>query len=207
MKNCNLYVILDREVIGHKNILKVADQVLRGGADIIQLRDKISADTILIKEAKALKRIAGKYKKPFIVNDRPDIAFLADADGVHLGREDMPIKYARKILPGKIIGASTHTMRQAVKAQRDGANYIGVGPIFKTASKKGLEPIGPAVLRAVNKKIRIPFFAIGGISAANLKVIKSTGAKRIAVISAVVKTKNIYKSTSLLRRKLGRPTV
>ncbi len=204
MKNCNLYVILDKKAIGKKDVLKTAVRVLSGGADIIQLRDKISSDSMLIKEARALRCLARKHKRLFIVNDRADIALLTDADGVHLGQEDMPIKYARKMLPRKIIGVSTHSLRQALKAEKDGADYIGIGPIFKSPSKIGSRPIGQAVLKRVKKRLAIPFFAIGGINAENLGYLKNMGVNRIAVISAAIRSKDIYNSTNLLKRELER---
>ena len=204
MKNCNLYVILDKEAVGNKDMLEVASRILRGGADIIQLRDKISPDAILIEEARALERLARKYKRIFVVNDRADIARLVDAGGVHLGQEDMPIKHARKILPRKIIGISTHNLRQALKAQREGADYIGVGPIFKSPSKTKSQPIGPAVLKQVRERLSIPFFAIGGINAKKVRYLKNMGVDRIAVISAAIRSKNIYNSTNLLKRELER---
>ncbi|MBU4376445.1 MAG: thiamine phosphate synthase [Candidatus Omnitrophica bacterium] len=202
MKNFKLYVIIDKNAVGKRSVLKVAENVLRGGADIIQLRDKISSDAVLIKEATALRRLTKRHKKIFIINDRVDIALATDADGTHLGQEDMPIKCARKILPGKIIGISTHNLKQALKAERDGADYIGIGPVFRSPSKPKSESLGPHILKKIKQKVNIPFFAIGGIDIKKIKDLKKFDAHRIAVISAVIKSKDVYRRTCLLKREL-----
>ncbi|MFH0839445.1 MAG: thiamine phosphate synthase [Candidatus Omnitrophota bacterium] len=138
----------------------------------------------------------------FITHDRVDIALAADADGAHLGQEDMPIKCARKILPGKIIGISTHNLKQVLKAEQDGADYIGVGPVFRSSSKPMSKSIGPHILKKIKQKVNIPFFAIGGINIKKIKGLKKFGAHRIAVISAVIKSKDVYRQTCLVKREL-----
>jgi thiamine-phosphate pyrophosphorylase len=195
-------VIIDRNTVKGRNISKIAEDALRGGADIIQLRDKSSEDTSLLESAKAIKDIAKKYRRLFIVNDRADIAAAAGADGVHLGQGDLPIGEARKVLGRKIIGISTHSLKQARKAERDGADYVGIGPIFKTKTKKGLSPIGSSILRSVSRAIDIPFFAIGGISCNNITDVKKTGTGRIAVVSSAIKRKNVYESVKRLKKAI-----
>ena len=202
LKNCKLYVIIDTGLIKGRDISKVAEDLLRAGGDIIQLRDKTSSDNVFLERAKAIKRIAKKHKRPFIINDRVDIARLVNADGVHLGQEDVSIEEARKILGKKIIGISTHSLNEAKTAEKKGADYIGIGPIFKTESKKDLLPIGCSVLNKIKKALDIPFFAIGGISLSNIKKVREGGAKRVAAISSLIKTKNVYQKTKELKKAL-----
>ena len=203
MKDCKLYVIIDREIIKNRDIRRVTKDALRGGADIIQLRDKSSPDGNFLQYAKAIKKITKKYKCPFIVNDRVDIAYIVDADGVHLGGGDIPIEEARKILGSKIIGVSTHNLKEAKKAVKKGADYIGIGPVFTSKTKKGPSPIGLSILRRISKTIDIPFFAIGGISLTNIAKVKKAGADRIAVISSVLKSKNVYDSVRKLKEAIS----
>lgn len=202
LKDCKIYVIIDRDVIKNRDILKVTKDVLRGGADIIQLRDKSSDDKKLLQYARAIKKVTKKYKRRFIINDRVDIARIIGADGVHLGQDDIPIEEARKILGKKIIGVSTHNLEQAKKAVRRGADYIGIGPVFKSPTKKRLPPIGPSILGRAGKTINIPFFAIGGISLDNITEVKKAGAGRVAVISQAIKTKNVYRSVKRLKEAI-----
>lgn len=204
MKDCKLYVIIDRNLIKGRDILKVTKDALRGGADIIQLRDKLSDDGAFLRYARDIKKVTNRYNRPFIINDRIDVARIVDADGVHLGQGDIPIEEARKILGKKIIGISTHNLKQAKDAQNRGANYIGIGPVFKTGTKKGLTPIGLSILRRISKAIDIPFFVIGGISFNNIEEVKKAGAPRVAVASCAIKTKNIYQSVKRLKNILKR---
>jgi thiamine-phosphate pyrophosphorylase len=204
LKDCKLYVIIDREIIKNKDILRITKDILRGGADIIQLRDKSSPDGNFLRYAKVIKKITKKYKCLFIVNDKVDIAYIVDADGVHLGQNDIPIEEARKILGAKIIGVSTHNLKEAKKAAKKGADYIGIGPVFTSKTKKGLSPIGLSILRRVSKTINIPFFAIGGIALTNIAKVKRAGANRVAVISSVLKTKSACRSVRKLKEAISR---
>ena len=206
LKNCKLYVIIDRCSIGNRDIPRIAKEVLRGGADIIQLRDKSSDDRDFIQCARAINKITKRYKRTFIINDRVDIVRIVGVDGVHLGQGDIPIEEARKILRKKIIGISTHSLEEAKNAKRRGANYIGIGPVFKTKTKKGLTPIGLSILRRVSKIIDMPFFAIGGISVNNIEDVKNAGAERIAVASSAIKTKNVYRSVKRLKEAINDTT-
>lgn len=203
MKDCKLCVIIDRGVIKKRDILKIVEDALGGGADIIQLRDKSSEDESFLQCARAIKNITKKYKRLFIINDRVDIARLVGADGVHLGQTDLPIEEARKILGKKIIGISTRNLEEAKKAERRGADYIGIGPVFKSKTKKGLSPIGLAILRRIGKTINIPFFAIGGVSHNNIADVKKRGAERVAVVSSAIKTKNVYQSVKKLKEAIN----
>ncbi len=174
------------------------------GVGIIQLRDKISHKAQVLKSALKLARILNKSKTLFIVNDYIDVAILSGADGVHLGQEDLPLKQARLLLgKDKIIGISCHNLRQALKAQREGADYIGIGPIYPTTTKPEYRPIGLKVLRQLKGKIKIPYFAIGNVNEGNVGEIVAAGARRIAVSQAILKADNPVCAASLLFKKVN----
>lgn len=188
MKDFHLYVILDKKSLkARRSFFEVARSAIEGGADCIQLRDKELSTLELIKEGKKLRDLTRRSGTIFIVNDRADIALAVDADGVHLGQEDLPIAIARQILgTTKIIGRSTHSLPQAIEAEQQGADYIGVGPIFATPTKPTYPAVGLDLIRQVSEHIRIPFVAIGGIDAGNIESVLEAGAKRVAVVRAVV---------------------
>ena len=154
----------------------------------MQYRDKAGSRRKVYEEAIKLKDLAGKHNAVFIVNDYSDIALAVDADGVHLGQDDLPVKEARKILgKGKIIGVSTHCIEQALEAEQAGADYLGFGPIFHTATKDAGSPKGTEMLRAIKDRVSIPVIAIGGINLHNLNSVLETGADAVAVASAIAK--------------------
>ena len=206
LKKSGLYVVIDKELCVNKNISSVTKAILDGGADIIQLRDKISSTREALKDAFIVKRIADDYSAKFIVNNEVDIAFACDCDGVHLGQDDLPIEYARRILgEDKIIGLSATNFNEAVKAQGDGADYIGLGPIFYTATKKDAGyPVGLNCLRRVTSAVKIPVVPIGGIAGVNIAKVASAGAKWAAVSSAVLKDGDIRNSTKTMKAMLRR---
>ncbi len=203
LDQARLYVIVDADLLEHENLLKVTCEVMEGGADIIQFRDKSSKDREFLEVALGLKKIADGKGTPLIINDRVDIALYLDAAGVHLGEEDVPIAVARKILgKEKIIGMSASGLSRARVAQEEGADYVGVGPIFDTSTKKIEKPTGVELIRSCRKEIRIPFFAVGGISFENLSQIKEIGANRIAVASAVIRAEDVKAAARRLKGEL-----
>ncbi len=204
MRNCSLCVILDRDALKNRNMLKVAREVLQGGADMVQYRNKTSCDRDFSEEASALRKVVKKYGRIFIVNDRVDLAYALDTDGVHIGQEDISIQYARMILKNKIIGVSAHSLKDALRAEKDGADYIGIGPVFRTPNKKGAKPIGLTAIRKVAARIGIPVFAIGGINIKNIPVVKMSGISKIAVISAVINSRSIRNAVARLKQELER---
>ena len=136
-----------------------------------------------MKIAKKIREITAQHKTIFSVNDYVDIALLSGADGAHLGQEDIPITEARKITPPRfIIGISTHSLKQAHQAERDGADYIGIGPVFSTPTKETAKPIGITTLKEITNKIHIPTVAIGGISLKNLALVKNAGIQSVAMV-------------------------
>lgn len=169
------------------DFVKIVDAVIHGGAHIVQLRDKSLEDRVLLQRARLLRERTRNTNTLFIMNDRPDLAHLSDADGVHVGQEELTVKDARQIIgPSRLIGVSTHSIEQARCAVLDGANYIGVGPTFPSNTKQFNSFTGLELLRAVSAEIKLPAFAIGGINQTNLPQVLATGIQRFAVSSAVV---------------------
>lgn len=178
LKKSLLYLIADRPDIPGLPF---------AGVDIVQLRDKISAKGKLLDSALSLSRLFKKSGTLFIVNDHLDVALISGADGVHLGQEDIPLRQARKLSGrGFIIGISCHNVDQALKAQEEGADYIGIGPVYGSATKPGCRAIGLNALRRLKNRINIPYFAIGGINTGNIEEILDTGCRRVAVCKAIL---------------------
>jgi len=184
-RNNPLYLITDTSIAGLSH-LQILRKAISAGVKTVQLRDKGMTKRKLYSEAVMVRKLTLKHKVKFIVNDYIDIAMAVRADGIHLGQDDMPIKEARRIVGEKmIIGISTHNLSQAKKAQDEGADYIGFGPMFSTSTKDAGRPKGMRSLKNICSKIRIPVVAIGGISYENINDIMDAGADACAVISAI----------------------
>ena len=163
-------------------------RALQAGVKWVQYRDKERSRREIYEESIRLMCVIKKSDAALIVNDHPDIALAADADGVHLGQDDLPVKEARKIMgKNRIIGISTHTVEQARDAGRDGADYIGFGPVFHTATKDAGRPKGVEMLREIKRQVRIPVVAIGGITTENIRPVLEAGADAVAVSSALLR--------------------
>ena len=187
-----LYVILDRQFLVGRDELEIADQIIEGGARVIQLRDKQSKKSVLLLIAQRLKELCSQAGVLFIINDYLDLAIAVDADGLHIGQEDLPLPVVRRELPiDKIVGCSVTTLVQATKAEDEGADYIAVGSIFPTATKKGAIVVGVDMLKELKRKIAIPLVAIGGINQNNIGEVVAAGADAAAVISAVMGERDI----------------
>lgn len=192
LKDSLLYLIIDKKVCANRSLSKLASEAADSGVDIIQLRDKESARESVLKSAYAIRKSLADKKAIFILNDYIDIAKIVDSDGVHLGQDDFSVSIARRILgQDKIIGVSCTNLTQARLAQKQGADYIGVGPIFATSTKPQALPQGLNLVRKIKGYIQIPFFVLGGITRDNLRDVLTAGAKRIAVCQAICGTKNI----------------
>ncbi len=203
LKNLGLYCIIDKEIIGRKNPLSVAEEMVRGGARLIQYRDKISDDNYLYRVCKRLQNFLQKKGVVFIVNDRVDVAFGVDADGVHLGQEDTPVSQARKLLgTSKIIGKSTHSLQQALTASKQQVDYIAVGSIFPTITKQIGKIVGSELLQKVNSKVNLPVMAIGGINEKNIYKVVRQRPDGVAIVSAILTAKDIANKVRYFAKKL-----
>ncbi len=197
----SLYFIADGALAGHRDLEKIIKGAIRGGVTAIQLREKNMGMRSFTAWAAAIKRITSDFHIPLIINDRVDAALAVGADGVHLGREDMPIRYARKLLgAGRIIGLSAHTLADAREAEEQGADYVGVGSVFPTSSKKNIRGIlGIEGITAIRKKIKLSMIAIGGIDTLNISSVMQTGVDGAAVISAIINSENPRQTCELFR--------
>lgn len=170
-------------VITSEDHLKIAKEACRGGVKILQYRDKVSSQAEKLRIAGLIREMTGKSGVLFIVNDNIDIALLSGADGVHLGQDDVSVKEARKIVPKNfIVGKSTHSLEQALAAEKEGADYIGIGPVYKTPTKEDYIPIGVETVKKVIKNINIPFVCIGGLNFDNIRELIDLGAKSVAMV-------------------------
>lgn len=190
--NKKLYLVTNSDKFENDDaFLDAVASALKGGVDILQLREKTMPANRIIELGKKIKLLCAEYGATFIVNDRVDIAYVLEADGVHLGQDDMDVESARKILGNNaIIGVSTHAPVQAQKAVADGADYIGMGPVFTTPTKPGRKSVGLEYVEWVSNNIDIPAFAIGGIDLDNVNEVIEHGAKRIAVVRAIINAEN-----------------
>ncbi len=203
LSKVNLYVIADKKICADRNIEDVVIQAIEGGAQMIQHRDKESSDRDFLELASVLQNICENRRVPFIINDRVDVAAYLEADGVHLGQDDLPLQVARKILGrDRIVGISTSNIDQAEKAEKQGADYVGIGPIFDTSTKKIDKPIGLGMIRQAKEHLKIPFFPIGGINLENLDQVIDAGSTRIAVGSAVICADDVTAATTELVEKI-----
>jgi thiamine-phosphate pyrophosphorylase len=198
-----LYVIIDPEHCAAREPLWIAEQVLRGGCAALQLRAKTMPDAARLRLARALKQRCGDAGVPFWINDRLDIALLSDADGLHLGQDDVPLSDARKLWGDRPIGLSTHTLPQASTAQIAGADVIGFGPIFATRSKREADPaVGLLGLREACARVSRPVIAIGGITLEHAAELRKSGAQYAAVIGAVCGASDPARAAAELHRAL-----
>ena len=198
-----LYVLISSN-IATKSVKETAELVIHGGADAIQLREKTISDTEFKSLSREIHDLTTRKGILLIINDRIKVAKEINADGVHLGQFDNTVSEARNILgTGKIIGVSTHTISQAKEAQRLGADYIAVGPIYATKTKTHEPPVGLKLIQEITKEIDIPIIAIGAITLSNVKEVLRAGASRIAVCSAIINSKDILSSTEEFKHKLA----
>lgn len=186
-RSFQLYVITAVSNHPGRSVVEVIEQALIGGAQIVQLRNKTGTREEVLGQAKALRILTRKYNVPFIINDYPELVLESGADGVHLGQDDIPIAAARDLLgPDRIIGISTHNLEQALAAERDGADYIGVGPVYPTQTKPGRTAVTTSYVTEATRHVSIPFVAIGGITLDNVDVVLRAGSTRICAVSAIV---------------------
>ncbi len=186
------------------NIIEIIESVLKGGVRIIQHRFKDGKDSQNLKDAIVIKKLCSKYNALFIINDRIDIALASDADGVHLGQEDIDIKFARRILGfSKIIGVSANKSSEIKRALENGCDYLGIGPVFETPIKRNKKPLGVEKIKKISSNLPIPFFVIGGIKKDNIPLLKKNGLRKVAVISELVTAVNPKETAIMLIKELS----
>jgi thiamine-phosphate pyrophosphorylase len=188
-----------------RSVSEVAEAMIAGGVRVIQYREKHKTMHEKYEECRILRQITRLTGVQLIINDHPELALITGADGVHLGQDDLPLEAVRRILPDKIIGISTHSPEQALKAVNDGADYIGVGPVFSTRTKENVcSPVGLEYLDFARENIRIPFVAIGGIKEHHMEMLAAKQVERIALVTEIVEADDIRLKTAALTRYMTR---
>ena len=192
LSDCRLYGILDLSYVNTANAARVAEAMIDGGVDLIQLRGKQRSIDELVDLAFQLHDVTARFLTPLIVNDHAEIAAKVPAEGVHVGQDDDSITVARRKTGRNIlVGKSTHNVEQALAAQHEGADYIGFGPIFATPTKPDYQPIGLKQIESVHRNVPLPIFCIGGIKIDNLEQVIAAGARRVAIVSGLLKAPDI----------------
>jgi len=202
LAKARLYLVLDAQVCDYPELFEILKKAAKAKVDVIQFRDKIGSSRKLLEFARRAKKYL-KGQVPFIVNDRVDVALASGADGVHLGQEDLPVHEARRVMGSSaIIGRSCQSLSHARQAEKEGADYIGFGSIFKTLTKPGRRPMDLKVLQKVLQMTGIPVFAIGGITLENIGRLNALGVKRIAVTREICLSDDVAKTVKRLRAYL-----
>ncbi len=197
----DVYPVTCERLSGGRSALEVLDGLIEGGARIVQLREKDICERDFFRLAEIFRERTAKAGMLLIINDRVDVAVAVGADGVHLGQEDFPVPAARKIAPELLIGASSHNLHQALRAQDEGADYVNIGPVFPTGTKEGVKRfLGPAAIAQIAPRLRIPFTVMGGIKESNIKQVLDVGARKIAVVTAITQAADIAQAVRTFRR-------
>ena len=201
-----LYCFSPGKFLQDRNPIELVSAQIRGGADVIQLREKEMSRRQRLVLGLKLRELTRRAGVLFIVNDDVDLALMLDADGVHLGQEDIPIRFARPMVKDKVIGVSTHSLKQVEEAVASGADYVGVGPVFETDTKEDSEaPPGLDLLLNIRDNCPIPYVAIGGIGLDNIKSVTESGCHRVAVISDIMLANDIEAQCRKIKKVLDEP--
>jgi thiamine-phosphate pyrophosphorylase len=196
----DLYPVTCQALSEGRTNQEVLEAVLAGGAKIVQLREKNWKKGALYETALEFRRRTGACGALLIINDHLDVALAAEADGVHLGQEDLPIPAARAIAPDLIIGASSHNLKQALRAESEGADYVNIGPVFPSRTKEGAENfLGPEAVRKIGERLKVPYTTMGGITRENIREVLGAGAQRVAMITGITKAPDIEARVRELR--------
>jgi thiamine-phosphate pyrophosphorylase len=196
----SLYLVTDHRNKTEEEFLNIIEEAIKGGTSIVQLREKTASTKDFYQLALKVKEITTRYDVPLLINDRIDIALAVDSEGVHLGQDDMPADIARKIIgDDKILGVSASTVEEAIKAQIDGADYIGSGAVFPTATKDDADSVSKEELKSIVDSIDIPVVAIGGITIENASELKDTGIAGFSVVSAIMSADDPKEASQKLR--------
>ena len=195
-----LYAVTDRAWLGRQTLCEQVEAALKGGVTCVQLREKELDKDAFLREAKELCALCRRYGVPFIVNDNVDVAVACGADGVHVGQEDMTAgEVRRRVGEGMLLGVSVHTVEEARRAVRDGADYLGLGAVFPTSTKTDVDQIPNETLRAICGAVDVPVVAIGGINRGNLLKLAGSGVDGVALVSAIFSAENIEETCRELR--------
>lgn len=198
-----LYAVTDRSWLRGETLDEQVEKALRGGATCVQLREKNRSREDVLREAKALKALCARYGVPLIINDDAELAVEADADGVHVGQEDMDAAQVRKLIgPDRILGVTAKTVEQAQRAQRAGADYLGSGAVFGSTTKRNARPMTRETLSGICSSVSIPVVAIGGINLSNVAALAHTGIRGAAVVSGIFAAEDIERECRLLRAQI-----
>lgn len=197
-----LYLCTDRGLMSTDTLEKAVEEAILGGVTMVQLREKDCSSREFYETALRIKKITDAYEVPLLINDRVDIALAVDADGVHIGQSDLPVKIARKILgKDKIIGVSARNVAQALEAEQNGADYLGVGAMYATGTKKDAKVTSKEELLKIRQAVKIPIVVIGGINPKTLSNFKGIGINGLAVVSAVIAAEDIKAAAAEMVRK------
>lgn len=195
-----LYLVTDRSVMSAKSLEQAVEQAIQGGCTVVQLREKHASSREFFETAQRVKQITDSYHIPLIINDRTDICLAVNAAGIHVGQQDLPAKAVRSIVGSdKIIGVSAATLSEAMQAEQDGADYLGVGAMFATSTKTNTRPVTVEQLSQIKQSVQIPVVAIGGIQSSNAATLTKTGIDGIAVVSAILAQENIAHAAEQLK--------
>lgn len=194
-KSLLLYAVTDRTWNKNNSLAEQVEKCLKGGATLLQLREKHLDYETFLSEAQNIKKLCKKYQIPFIINDNVDIAIACDADGIHVGQEDMPADIIRSKIGNKILGVSVQTIEEALLAEKNGADYLGVGAVFPTSVKPDAIMVTHSTLKDICQAVSIPVVAIGGISANNISQLKGTGIDGVAIVAGIFGQPDITKAT------------
>ena len=195
----SLYLVTNSDNKTKTQFLDIIEESIKGGVSLVQLREKTRSTLDFYNLAKDVKKLTSDYDVPLIINDRIDIALAVDADGVHIGQDDMPMTITREILGDKIIGVSASNLDESIKAEMDGADYLGIGAIYTTQTKDDAKSVSIDELKHITDKINIPIVAIGGINFSNANELLNTGIQGISVVSSIMNSKNPLESAKKLK--------
>ena len=196
----SIYLVTDRDLMSTETLEEAVEEAIKGGCTLIQLREKECSSLDFYNTAVNVKKITDKYNVPLLINDRLDIALAVDAAGVHVGQSDLPCSVVRKIIgEDKIIGVSAGNLKDALRAQEDGADYLGVGAMYATGTKKDAKPTSMDELKKIRENVSIPIVVIGGINKDRISDFKGTGIDGLAIVSAIIAHKDICNSTKEIK--------
>lgn len=196
----DVYPVTCERLSSGRTNMEVIEGVIAGGARIIQLREKDISRRELFLLAEKLREVTSAARVLLIINDHLDIAMGVNADGVHLGQDDFPLPTARKLAPHMILGASTHSLEEALRAEAEGADYINIGPIFPTQTKDGVgQSLGPDAIESIGSRVKLPFTVMGGIHQGNIGQVIARGAKKVAMVTAITQAPDIAQAVRQLK--------